>query len=228
MRSRVGRFSLVTVLAVAVIVGALVAPGWAHVTVDPEEAPKGGFATLTFKVPNEKDNASTTQLEVEFPTDHPIASVSVQPKPGWTVNVEKTTLPKPIESEEREITEAVSKITWSGGEIQPGQFDTFLVSAGPLPKNASQLEFKALQTYSDGDVVRWIESTPPGGAEPEHPAPVLRLVESSGERGSTSSSEESSTDDSKGLAIAALVVGIVGVALGGAALVVARRRPTAG
>jgi Domain of unkown function (DUF1775) len=37
-------------------------------------------------------------------------------------------------------------------------------------------EFKALQTYSDGDVVQWIEPTVKGGAEPEHPPPVLKLT----------------------------------------------------
>jgi Domain of unkown function (DUF1775) len=50
------------------------------------------------------------------------------------------------------------------------------VFAGPLPTNVGQLEFKALQTYSDGDVVQWIEPTVKGGAEPEHPAPVLKLT----------------------------------------------------
>ena len=35
------------------------------------------------------------------------------------------------------------------------------------------VDFKALQTYNNGDIVRWIEPTPAGGEEPEHPAPVL-------------------------------------------------------
>ncbi|MDQ6854126.1 MAG: YcnI family protein [Actinomycetota bacterium] len=228
MRSRMRVLAFVGVVATVALVALMAGPAWAHVTVDPEEAPKGGFSTLTFNVPNEKDNASTVQLEIDVPTDHPIPFVSVQPKPGWTVNVEKTTLPKPVKAEGQDVTEAVSKITWSGGEIAPGQFDTFLVSAGPLPKDATQIAFKALQTYSDGDVVRWIESTPAGGAEPQHPAPALKLISSSGTHGSTASSGESSSDDSKGLATAALVVGIVGVLLGGAALVLARRRAPTG
>jgi hypothetical protein len=35
--------------------------------------------------------------------------------------------------------------------------------------------FKAVQTYGDGTVVRWIEDQPKGAPEPEHPAPVLTL-----------------------------------------------------
>lgn len=52
----------------------------------------------------------------------------------------------------------------------------FTVSAGPLPTDTKQVEFKAVQTYSDGQVTRWIEETPKGGPEPEFPAPVLKLV----------------------------------------------------
>ena len=56
----------------------------------------------------------------------------------------------------RQVTEAVSTITWSGGELKPGEFTEFDISVGPLPDDADSLTFKALQTYSDGDVVRWI------------------------------------------------------------------------
>jgi uncharacterized protein YcnI len=145
------------------VLGAFAAPAAAHVTVKPGEAPKGSFSVFSFSVPNESDSASTVQLEVTFPTAQPLQFVSVQPVPGWTWTAEKT-------------GDAVSKLTWTGGEIKPGEFQLFTVSAGPLPTKGKQMEFKAVQTYSDGEVVRWIESTPKGGPEPEHPAPVLKLV----------------------------------------------------
>jgi uncharacterized protein YcnI len=116
---------------------------------------------------------------VEFPADHPIPSVSVLEKPGWTFTTTKTPLPKPVQTENGQVTEAVSTITWTGGQIPPGAFDLFTVLAGPLPKNVNQLQFKATQTYSDGNVVQWIEPTVKGGAEPEHPAPVLKLTKAS-------------------------------------------------
>jgi len=50
---------------------------------------------------------------------------------------------------------------WSGGRIAPGQFQDFSVSADPLPQGVSQLAFKAIQTYSNGDVVRWIDVPQP-------------------------------------------------------------------
>jgi uncharacterized protein YcnI len=158
---------------------ALVLPAtsaFAHVTVNPREATQGGYVKLAFRVPNERDNAGTTKLEINFPADHPFASVSVRPQPGWTYTVEKTQLATPIDSHGNQISEAVSKITWTGGTIKPGEFNEFEVSAGRLPSDVDSLTFKALQTYSNGEVVRWIEEATPGGAEPERPAPVLKLT----------------------------------------------------
>jgi periplasmic copper chaperone A len=64
-------------------------------------------------------------------------------------------------------------------QVKPGQFREFDVSLGPLPKT-DRIVFKALQTYSDGDIVRWIDVPQDGQAEPEHPAPVLKLPPASG------------------------------------------------
>ena len=82
-----------TVAVVAGVVVAMAAPALAHVTIQPAGAPKGSFSKLTFQVPNELDNANTISVDVKFPDDHPIASVSVQPKTGWTAQVTKKPLP---------------------------------------------------------------------------------------------------------------------------------------
>jgi uncharacterized protein YcnI len=179
-------------------------------------------------VPNETDNADTTQFEVDLPADNPIASVSVQPVPGWTAVVEKAPLAKPVTTDDGQVTEGVSKITWSAGTIKPGEFQQFPVSMGPLP-DTDKIVFKALQTYSDGTVVRWIEATPASGVEPEHPAPVVALqkaaagadhhaaesADSDKAAASTESDDDSSSDT---LGIVAIAVGALGVILGGVAL----------
>ncbi len=74
------------------------------------------------------------------------------------MKAEKSKLPKPIKSHGGELTEAVTTITWSGGKIEPGQFQEFDVSMGPLPDDTDQLMFKADQTYSGGEVVKWEEA----------------------------------------------------------------------
>lgn len=62
-----------SVLVTAVAVGALVhgTPAAAHVTVHSASAVPGAHAMLTFRVPNEKDTASTIAVEVKVPQDTP-------------------------------------------------------------------------------------------------------------------------------------------------------------
>ena len=217
--------SLTGVGAIAFVVGLLAASASAHVTVNPNTAPKGGFEKLTFRVPTEKDSASTTKVEVAFPAAHPIASVSVKPHAGWTANVLTTHLATPIKSDDGEVTDAVSQITWTAdtpdASIKPGQFDEFDISGGPLPADTDKLVFKVLQTYSDGTVVRWIDEAARGAAEPQHPAPALTLtVAAATPTPAATTGSKSSSDSGKGLAVAALAAAIVALVV---ALVTARR-----
>ena len=221
------------VLAVAAV-AVFAAPASAHVSVTPSEAEQGSFTVLTFRAPNERPDAGTVEIEVNMPEGVVIPFVSVKPVPGWEVEVERATLDEPVEAESGEITDVVSKVTWTGGPIEPGQFQEFEISAGPLPDDVDQLVFPTLQTYEGGEVVRWIEETPESGEEPEHPAPTVTLEAGSGdahggggdeaEEEAAAPADDSDSDDSSSdtLAIVALVVGGVGVVLAGLALV--RRR----
>lgn len=225
------------------VVGAvflLGAPAWAHVTISPPSAPKGSDAVLSFNVPNESETASTTEVEIGFPADHPIASAAILPIPGWTAKVTTVKVDKQIQTDEGPVTEAVSLVTWSGGTIEPGQFQQFTVSVG-LPADADSLEFKAKQTYSDGTVVRWIEPETASGAEPDHPAPVLTLTAAGAAspstttataptgNGTTSSKNAATKDDvdsAKSLSVVAIIVGALGLVVGLVAFVLGRRPRT--
>ena len=171
---------LVGTVGILAVAGTLfAAPAGAHVDIDPSSAAKGSTAILNFQVPNERADTNTVKVEIQLPQNVGIPSVLVQPKYGWNVAVTRRTLGKPVKSDAGDsITDVVSTITWTAnaGGFGPDQFDLFTVQAGPLPTNVKQLEFKAIQTYSNGEVVRWIEDTPKGGKEPEFPAPVLTLA----------------------------------------------------
>ena len=230
----------------------LAGPAAAHVSVQPQgEAAKGSYATINFKVPNERDDASTVKLEVNFPAEHPLSSVSPQAVPGWKIKVDKSKLDKPLDVHGKKITEAVSKVTWTsdGSKIEPGYFQQFPLSVGQLPEDADQLVFKALQTYDNKEVVRWIEEPVEGGEEPESPAPVLKLTAASADAhgaaaaddksdhatddkaakdtkadsASASASADSSDGTARILGVVGIVIGIAGVAFG----VLAGRRRTA-
>jgi uncharacterized protein len=241
---KASRIAATGVLAASAVV-VLSAPAFAHVSVQPEGvAAKGGYATIDFKVPNERDNASTTKLEVNFPTDHPLASVMPQPLDGWDVKVTTSKLDKPLELHGKTIDEAVSKVTWTatGKGVRPGFFQKFPLSVGQLPEDADELVFKAIQTYSNKEVVRWIEPQEDGAEEPENPAPVLALSaasedghhgsasaekasdEEKAEHGETEAASSSDSSDTLARVLGALgiLVGVAGVAFG----VLAGRRRT--
>lgn len=194
---------LVFLIAVAgVLVGAV--PAWAHVTVSSTDATQGGYAVLTFRVPNEEAGASTTNLVVHFPDATPIRSVLVQPHAGWTAK--RVTTPGG----------AVTEIDWTADSpasgIAPGEFDEFRVSAGPLPK-VKTLAFAAIQTYSDGTVVSWNETAAPGSAEPDHPKPMLTLAPAA-----TASSAPATAGGNGGGGNGPTVLAVVALVLAAAAL----------
>ncbi|WP_129841408.1 YcnI family protein [Streptomyces sp. RFCAC02] len=229
------------VAAAAATVVAITAPtASAHVSIDPAEAEQGGYSVIDVKVPNERDNASTVRLELHLDPEHPLTSVMPQPVPGWDVEVETAELDEPVEVHGSEVTEAPSVITWTGGEIAPGQFQSFPLSVGPLPEGVDRLVFDAIQTYSNDEVVRWIEEpAEEGGTEPDNPSPVLTLTpaadasagdeavtddaangEAAGESGADTQSAADGTDDdasdtmARVLGAAGIVVGLAGVAFG--------------
>jgi periplasmic copper chaperone A len=205
---------------------ALAGTAFAHVTITPTSVPQGSTAELTFKVPNEESSAATVELQLQVPTAHPIAQFLVKPVPGWTISVQTVTLAKPIVTDDGSFSTAVSEVTWTGGKILPGQYQDFSVSADPLPSGVGQVVFKAIQTYSNGDVVRWIDLPQAGQPEPEHPAPVLTLTPAGADAGTAADSSgapgaqaDPAASDPTALALGAagLVFGLLGAAAGGAA-----------
>jgi uncharacterized protein YcnI len=221
------RASVVFAVAGAILAAAV--PAEAHVTVNPSSATPGGYTKVTFRVPNEMDNANTTKLEVAFPADQPIASVSVKPVPGWTASPTRSKLATPIKAHDQEITEAVSRIVWTAdgaSAVKPGQFQEFDVSLGPLPASG-QLVFKALQTYSDGTVVRWIDEPSSDGTEPEHPAPVLKLTAAAAAPVvAQAPAVASASGGTRTVGVIGLIAGVLALLVAVGAFVRAGRRPS--
>jgi uncharacterized protein len=219
-------------LAAAVAVAALAVPAAAsaHVTLNPKEAAAGAYTVLDVRVPNERDNASTTKVEMQMPPG--VAAVSYQAVPGWTVKVVKAKLAKPIQTDDGPITEGVSTMTWTADDqdaaIAPGQFGDFPIQMQIPGKAGDVLTFKALQTYSNGEVVRWI-----GSPSADEPAPTVTVTAATSDAGAAPAAAPASAppaDDDSGssdtLAIVALIVGALGL-LAAIVALATRRRSTA-
>jgi uncharacterized protein YcnI len=228
-----------TVAAAVAATLALPAAASAHVTLQPSTAPADGFTRLDVRVPNERDDAATVKVDVQLPPG--FAFVSYEPRPGWKVAVERAKAEQPIEVEGGfEVDEEVRRITWSGGRIGPGEFVDFGLSLRmPNGEAGDKLTFKALQTYEDGDVVRWI-----GPEDADEPAPIVTLTGASSGGGhgapgwdpdtSVSSDEPAPAENasatvesdggSDGLAIAALALAAVALVAAGASFLTRRTR----
>ena len=239
--TRAARAVAATGVATAMLLLTTVGPASAHVGTE-GEVPAGGNGTFSFRVPTERDDASTIKLSVQIPDDVPLGSLSVQPKPGWKIETTKRTLDEPVEVFGEEVNEVVDTITWTatGDGIGPGEFDTFAVRGGPFPEDATEVAFAATQTYDSGEEVAWIDEVVDGEDEPEHPTPILTLTAPEDEEEAataTPASDDSETaaaasddDDggsSDGLAIAGLVAGLLGLGAGVLALVTVRKKPAA-
>jgi uncharacterized protein len=230
-------------LAGIVLVVVLVAPAAAraHISVHPNTVPAGAFATLDVRVPGEQAGAHVTKVDMLLPNG--FTSVAYQSVPGWNVSQVRKRLARPIQTSDGPVSQEVSQIiwTWTGplGRVDNGQFIDFPLSVA-IPEDAAgkTLRFKAVQYYSNGQVVRWIETS----LSDPNPAATVNVTAKGGviedvagaeagpepghtdSAGSLASPARATGGASKGLAIAALIVGALGLVAGLGAILMTRRR----
>jgi len=215
--SRVG----VIVFGAALTVAALAAPAWAHVQVTATPGSPGATdAILKITAAGESGTAGTSKLNVVADPAIPADQVTLVSGPtGWTVTPGTD-----------------GGFMLSGPALAKGTDADISVKVKQLP-NAPQVTFKVVQTYSDGQVVRWIELAGPDGKEPDNPASIVKLTPGAASAVSPKPAEDADADAAKTgslartgaadrpLAVAAgvlLLSGGCGIALG------ARRRKALG
>jgi uncharacterized protein YcnI len=165
-RRPVSRALIATAASTVLYLGSAfaIASASAHVHASSDDAARGGYALVTFSVPNESaTGAATTALMVGLPD---VVSVRTETLPEWTAKLDRDP-----------ASATVRSVTWTAvpnGGIPVDQFGLFRISV-KLP-DADTVSFPTTQTYSDGLVVKWDQPPLPGGGEPEHPAPALKLT----------------------------------------------------
>lgn len=113
-------------IAAAVAALALPATAPAHVTVDPREAPAGGFATLDVRVPNEHADKSTVKVDLRLPDG--VYFLWYRKVPGWKVKLTRKPLDTPIDFGGVPVSEHITRIVWTGkrkrgGTIGPDKYE---------------------------------------------------------------------------------------------------------
>jgi periplasmic copper chaperone A len=206
-----------------------------HISLHPNAIPAGAFATLDIRVPGEQEKAHVQKVDVLFPPG--FTSVAYENVPGWSVKVVNRKLARPVQTDDGPVSQEVAQIVWSWtgplGRVDNDQFVDFPLSVAiPDDLAGRSLQFKALQTYSDGQEVRWIDPS----LQDEHPAPTINITKQGGaiedlageEAGPTPGQLATSTPvtvakassgASKSLGVAALVLGALGLLIGLFALI---------
>ena len=214
MLKRLGQKLSVFGVLLGVATLAFSASASAHVVVKPAEVVTAGFQTFTIGVPNEKD-ISTTSVKLTIPAG--LKYVQPTQKDGWQIDVEK-------DGTGEDAT--VRSITWSGNEVKAGFRDDFTFS-GQVPEKATELQWKAYQTYSDGTVVSWDKASSADGHEEESetsgPFSVTMVVADTATDASIKKADQAAAD-AKSAASTALYVGISGVIVGLAGVYLATRK----
>jgi uncharacterized protein YcnI len=228
----------------------LATPAGAHITGDTDAVPAGAYTQVTFTVPHGCEESPTRQLAVQIPEG--ILNAAPQVLAGWDVETTMEPLDAPVESSHgEEQTERVGEITWTaqpGNELPAPFRQTFTVGFQAPEAEGERLFFKIVQSCVEGETA-WIEETAEGDEEPEHPAPFVDVVapeedghgaaedepatteapddgaaseEAAAEPVAASTSSDDDGGSSDGLAIGGLVLGALGLAAGGAALIKTR------
>ena len=226
------------VLAAGVLLLLMPAAAQAHISLHPNTIRAGAFATLDVRVPGEQAGAHVTQVDMLFPPG--FTSADYENVPGWNASVIYQKLAQPIQTDDGPVDVEVSQIEWQWtgpeGRVDNNTFINFPLSVAiPASDTGQSLAFKTVQTYSNGQVVHWI-----GPPSADMPAPTINITPAGGviedvagaEAGPTpgevatgagASTTKTSSGASKGLAITALIVGLLGLLAGGAALLTGRR-----
>lgn len=227
--------------------GLMLAPAaaGAHVSFHPNAIPQGSYVTTFVRVPNEETKASISSVKIKMPTG--VLSALGDPPAGWKFQAKTKKLAKPVTTDDGTITTEVTEVIYSGGRTGPGEFVNLPLTLS-IPDSAKQgdvVAFPTVQTYSDGSVVRWIgrptadqpaptiDITAPGsavldvtggdaGPPPTLPANLAGPSSGAG-AAAVAPAKTVAKAQGKGLAIAALIVGLLALALGGVA--VTRKRP---
>ena len=132
-----------SIIAAIVAVVAVPAAAFAHVVVTPGQAGIGQELVFTVSVPNER-TVPVTSVRLTIPSG--VDDVTPTIAPGFTIATTGGST-------------TVTSITWTG-TIPVGQREDFSFGA-QMPSGATQLDWKAYQTYADGTVVHW-DQTPAG------------------------------------------------------------------
>lgn len=157
--------------AVAAAALAVPAAAGAHVSFHPNAIPQGAEVTTNVRVANEVDNANLTSVAIKLPRGT-IEALGDPPAP-WSFKAKTRKLAKPVKTDDGLVTTEVTEVDFTGGHTPPGEFVNLPLTL-LMPDSAKQgsvVTFPTVQSYSNGQVQRWI-----GPSSADNPAPTVDIT----------------------------------------------------
>lgn len=208
-------------VAVLLVTGGIAS---AHVDPDPLAMEAGTTGTVAFTITHGCEGSPTTGVALQIPDG--VTGVATVEKDGWTATVTGNT------------------VEFTGGSLAADVEDHFEITL-TAPTAAGEIRFPAIQTCEQGELA-WIEVAEEGAAEPEHPAPTLKitagpptaedLAAHEEEEGDTHEEEgdthealvtQAPDDDSSNTGTVVIVVVTAAIVLVGGGVLLARRKNAA-
>jgi uncharacterized protein YcnI len=158
------------------LVGATLA--FAHITLENQQAAVGASYKAVLRVPHGCDGSATMAVRVRIPDG--FVAVKPMPKAGWKLDVVRGKYQKPMSVRGTSLTEGVTEVDWSGGNLPDAYYDEFVLTGyiGDEAPAGQTMYFPVVQECEKG-VNRWIEIPVADSAqarEPAEPAPALKLL----------------------------------------------------
>ena len=165
-------------LAAALLCLATTSSAFAHITLETGEASPNSTYKAVLRVGHGCEGKPTTAVRVRIPEG--VIAVKPMPKPGWQLATKEGKYAQSYDYYGTPLTEGVTEIAWSGGELPDAWYDEF-VFRGRLTGFApgTVVYFPVVQECPDGAVERWIEIPAPGKGEDDYesPAPGVKIVD---------------------------------------------------
>lgn len=135
------------------VLAAFSAASHAHVVLEQPQAEAGATYKAVLRVGHGCGDSPVTELVVQIPPG--VQGAKPMAKPGWQIAVTRAPLATPYVSHGRAVSDDVSQIRWSGGRLDPAQFDDFVLLA-KLPAQPGPLYWKIAQICERGRS-DWVE-----------------------------------------------------------------------
>ena len=153
---------------------ALPSASFAHAVLEQKEVETGSYYKGVVGIGHGCEGSTTTKVTIEIPAG--VQRAKPMPKPGWDVETIITALDTPYTAYGKEITEDVSQIVWSGGELLDVHFDEFTFKA-KIAVTPQTLYFPTKQECVSGEIY-WSEIPAEGKTTHDYksPAPALKVL----------------------------------------------------